>query len=64
MSSYYALKHLESLERHPCIYQGVDALPSLGPSWAPPVLLEVESEHHEAVAQASRCVPSTLLYFY
>lgn len=45
VSAFYALKHLESLERHPCIYAAPgECLPSLGPSWAPPVLLELESQ--------------------
>ncbi|CAJ1427531.1 unnamed protein product, partial [Effrenium voratum] len=50
----HALKHLESLERHPCIYKEVqNELPSLGSGWPPPKLLELPSKT-DATASATR----------
>lgn len=51
----YALKHLESLDRHPCVYvapelkpgrKPLPALPALGPGADPPVLLQLHSCHN------------------
>ncbi|CAE7575014.1 hypothetical protein AK812_SmicGene10047 [Symbiodinium microadriaticum] len=38
----FALRHLESLARHPCVYGGEQVcLPELGSGWWPPLLLEL-----------------------
>lgn len=60
----YALKHLESLDRHPCVYVAPElkllrALPGLGPGADPPVLLQLHSCHNLALQGAGLACAST-----
>ncbi|CAK9115142.1 Uncharacterized protein SCF082_LOCUS53298 [Durusdinium trenchii] len=63
----FALKHLESLERHPCTYfapelNGGHGLPGLGPKGPPPTLLQLKTCNQE-LASGTSSRRASLLHF-